>query len=537
MQLRSWLMICVLASTVLGAPGVRAAEPHVGKFVKYDTGDFVIVTSRSSSQAREIMAKLVKFRMSLEKVLGKRAARSGIGTYIVIVGESDWNKYLQPRQQIAGYFQRARFDNYMALNGDADDYAIYVMFHEYTHFYLSSQFAGEYPPWFNEGLAELMGYAKFSGTRTVLQIPMFRVQEARDRDWIPFDRMIKIDHDSPEYQSHKLADSFYAQAWLMVHYGLIEDTSFGQQMFTYLNQLNTLVPQEEASRRVFGADLEPINARLRGYSRKSNMNSGAIELGAIPEITLPKGEPLSEADGLAVIIDVMLATRLAPDRIRPLVESMKRRAPDSARSYILAARLAEFDDDSAAFDAAVKKAESLLAADDWLSRRQLATALLASANDFNPTSTRTSEDTERDLVRALKWYSQAVEKNNADPEALWGLGTTLTRLDRDLDLADMALRSAYEKVPASASISMSLASLKSREQKPEEMIPYLQDTIRFASDLSTRRWATETLQETQAYLAERNKVDEANRKQREEYEKMRAEYDKKYGKPKKKSGG
>jgi len=469
-------------------------------------------------------------------VLGKRAARSGIGTHIVIVGESDWNKYLQPREQIAGYFQRARFDNYMALNGDAGDYAIYVMFHEYTHFYLSSEFSGEYPPWFNEGLAELMGYAKFVGTRTVLQIPMFRVQEARDRDWIPFDRMIKIDHSSPEYQSHKLADAFYAQAWLTVHYGLIEDTAFGRQMFTYLNQLNTLVPQEEASRKVFGADLEPINGKLRGYSRKSNMSSGAIELGAVPEITLPKGEPLSEADGLAVVIDVMLATRLAPDRIRPLVESLKRRAPDSARSYILAARLAEFEDDSAAFDAAVTKAESLLAADDWLSQRQLASVLLESANDFNPMNSRTTSDTDRDLKRALKWYSKSVEKYNDDPQALWGLGTVLTRLDRDLDLADLALRSAYKRVPASASISMSLANLKSREQKPEEMVPYLRDTIRYASDLSTRRWAIETLEETSAYLAERNKVDEENRKQREEYEKMRAEYEKKYGKPKKKGG-
>ena len=51
------------------------------------------------------------------------------------------------------------------------------------------------------------------------------------------------------------------------------------------------------------------------------------------------------------------------------------------------------------------------------------------------------------------------------------------------------------------------------------MIAYLKDTIRFADDLGTRRWATETLQETEQYIAERNKVDEENRKQREAYEK------------------
>jgi hypothetical protein len=231
MRLKSSLA-CMLAFTIC-AFSAFAAEPRIGKFTKYDTGDFVIVTSRSPKQAREIMQKLAKFRITLEKMLGKRAAKSGIGTHIVIVSSSDWEKYLQPREQIAGFFQRSGFNNYMALNGDAGEYAIYVMFHEYTHFYLSSQFAGEYPPWFNEGLAELMAYAKFMDNRTVLQIPMFRVQEARDRDWISFDRLIKIDQSSPEYQSHKLADAFYAQAWLTVHYGMVEERPFARQIFTY----------------------------------------------------------------------------------------------------------------------------------------------------------------------------------------------------------------------------------------------------------------------------------------------------------------
>ena len=139
----------------------------------------------------------------------------------------------EPRQNVAGLFQQGRFANYMAMNGDAPrGEAMHVIFHEYTHFFLASQFAGEYPPWFNEGLAELMGYAKFTTrARAVLQIPMYRVYEARDGDWIPFDRLIQVDHSSPEYQSHKLADSFYAQAWLTVHYGMVENREFGRQMF------------------------------------------------------------------------------------------------------------------------------------------------------------------------------------------------------------------------------------------------------------------------------------------------------------------
>ncbi len=144
----------------------------------------------------------------------------------------------------------------MVMDGDAvRGAALQLIFHEYTHFYLASQFAGEYPPWFNEGMAELMGFAKFDHGMAIMQVPMWRVYEARDGDWIPFERLIRVDHNSPEYQSHKLANSFYAQAWLTVHYGMVENRAFGKQMFEFLNQLNSLHPFDEAARTAFGPDL------------------------------------------------------------------------------------------------------------------------------------------------------------------------------------------------------------------------------------------------------------------------------------------
>ncbi len=126
---------------------VPAAEPRVGKYVKYDAGEFVIVTSRSAGQARRFIDDLAKFRLTLERALGKRATKSDFPTTIVITSASDWRTWLQPRENVAGFFQRARFANYLALNGDAPpDEALAIVFHEYTHYYLASQFAGEYPP-------------------------------------------------------------------------------------------------------------------------------------------------------------------------------------------------------------------------------------------------------------------------------------------------------------------------------------------------------------------------------------------------------
>jgi len=525
-----WL-VCAAATLCVSA--AFAGEPRIGKFTRYDAGEYVIVTSRSATQAKRIMEGLVKFRLTLERMLGKRAAQSAFPTTIVIASHTDWTKWLQPRENVAGYFQRARFSNYMTFDGDASiDEALHVMFHEYTHYYLASQFAGEWPPWFNEGMAELMGWARFDKNMAYMQVPLYQVQEARDGDWIPFERLIRVEDSDPEYQSHKLAPSFYAQCWLTLNYGLIENREFGRQVFKYLADINRLVPQPQAATAAFG-DLAAIDKLLRDYSRASSIAGGGLNLGEVPPIELPAGKSLDEVDAMAVLVDVMLETRLPPDRVRPLVESLEKHDRNGARAAILAARLAQRDDDNAAFNRAVAKAEAAMAPGDWEQHRELASVLLQSGLETSPMSTRSSADSDADVKRALKWFGEAISHNNQDVEALWGFGTAATRLDANLDLAEQALVGAYKRAPSSADIAQSLANLKARQDKPDEMLIYLKDVMRFASNLETRRWAAETYLQTQKFIVERDKVEAENKRVHEEYEKQLAEYEKKYGKRKK----
>ena len=528
--------IAMFCALLLGGVAL-GAEPRLPKLVAYETGEFTVITSRSSNQARQFIEDLTKFRITLEKLLGKRAAANPVPTRIVIVGAGDWRKYLQPRDNVAGFFQSARFTNTMALDGDASRwFATPLLFHEYSHYYLSSQFSGEYPPWFNEGLAELMAYAMFTDQgRAVLRVPMHQVYEARDGDWIPFERLIQVDNYAPEYQSHKLMASFYAQAWLTVHYGFVGNREFGQKIITYLNDLNSLRPQPEAARSAFGADLAAMDQALREYSRTTSFQSGALSLGEVPPVDLPAGTPLGENDAYAVFIDVMFDTNFPPGRIRPLVEALARREPAAARPAIFAARLAALEDDGAAFSASVERARAALPADDWQSRRELAAVLLDSALATNPLSKRTSDDDDRDLKLALQLSAEAVAHNGEDIEALWAFGSAASRLDRNLDLAEQALKTAYRLAPANGEIAVSLANLKGRQQEPDEMIPYLRDAIRYAGSLQTRRWAVDTLAEMQRYIAQRDALEAENRKAREEYERKLAEHEKKYGKSKKKA--
>jgi hypothetical protein len=532
--MRNLGLLAALAAGLLSGVA-HAAEPHIGKFVAYEMGDFTVITSRGASQARQFIADLAKYRALLEKALGRRATNTAIPTQILIVNDSDWHKYLQPRENIAGWFQQGYFANYMTMNGDAERwFAVHVILHEYTHYYLASQFSGEYPPWFDEGLAEFMSYAKFDDkNKVVLQLSTDLMAEARDGDWIPFERLLKVDHYSPEYQSHKLVPSFYAQAWLTVHYGLIENREFGRHMIDYLNQLNALTPIDAAAKNTFG-DLAAADGLLRTYSRNTRMMSGATQLDAVPVIELPAPKPVTESDALGIFIDVMLETRTAPDRIRPLVEALTRREPDAPRSHILAARLAIANDDNAAFDRETAAAEAALRKDDWEQRRELASTLLQGSDGRTALSIRPSAESDRDLKRAFRLYAEALAHTNADIEVLWGFGSTATRLDKNMDLAEQALVAAYKRAPSNGNIAASLANLKGRQEDIEGMIVYLKDAERFATNLGMRRWATDTLTEMTGYLAQKKQYEAAQRKQREAYEKDLAEYEKKYGKAKRK---
>ncbi len=510
-----------------------AAEPRLARFTAYDAGDTHVLTSRSASQARALMDDLAKFRATLEKLLNRKTTSRGIPTYIVIASNSDWEKYLQPRRNVIGWFQSSRFANYIVMNGDADrGTALATIFHEYTHYYLASQFAGVFPPWFNEGLAELMTYTKFTTQNTaVLQTYAGRAYDARDSQWIPFDRLLIVDQGSPEYTDHEQASDFYAQAWLTVHYGMVENREFGRQMIDYLDRLNRLVPQAEAT-RAFG-DLATADKLLREYSRNTKKGSGVLALGEVRPFELGEGKPVSEPEALGRVVDLMFNMYAAPDRIRPLVDSMARLEPKSARAAIMKARLANYDGDSAAFERSIAEADAAIAPNDWKSRRDLALVVLIAALDDNPTSSRGSADDQRDIKRALRWFGDALTHNIDDVEALWGFGTAATRLNVQLDLAEEVLLAAWKAAPANASIAVSLASLYGVRDEPEKMVIYLKESMRCATDLSTRRWAKDSLERTESWLAERAKADDEYRKQREEYERQLAEYEKKYGKRKK----
>ena len=184
------------------------------------------------------------------------------------------------------------------------------MLHEFTHFFLASQFSGEYPPSFNEGLAELMGYARFK-QRSVDRSTSRRLVSTRlamatgyhsiacSASIIPI-RSISLTGWQP--RSTRNRGSRFTTAWSRTA------TSAGRSSSTSMSSTNWCRRKMRHSAS-FG-DLATADKLLRDYSRQNSLTRGGMDLGEMPQVTLPAGSPLAEMDTLAMLAGVMLDSRL-----------------------------------------------------------------------------------------------------------------------------------------------------------------------------------------------------------------------------------
>ena len=281
-----------------------------------------------------------------------------------------------------------------------------------------------------------------------------------------------------------------------------------------------------------------IDKQLRDYSRAKRMISGGINLGELPAVTLPAGKPLTELDALAVVTNLMIETRAraGPDPAAGRVAGAPRtgfraRRPFSRHGWRL------FDEDYAAFEAAWTRAEqSLLAPGDWLVAPP-AGRCAARQRTRLPADEQAQHGRQRarSQASAMRWFGEAIAHNNDDAEALWGFGTAATRLDRIWTWPEDALvaglpAGARERGRSRCRWRIS----KPANNKPEAMIPYLKDTIRFAND---RRYATMGRRHAAGDAGVHRRARRSTRRTASSVSNTKrcvAEYEKKYGKAKKK---
>jgi hypothetical protein len=478
--------VSMLALFVPAAMMAKDPEPDVSGFKSYELPTYTIVT-HDEGRARPLPRLSAQIQGVLEKLLNRAERAPTSSTYVMLIPESVWIRYLRPGPGFDSEFVPGRFSNYLLMNNARDASRLGKgFFHEYSHWFLHTQYPGVHPLWFDEGLAEFVTTAEFRGARARLGDPDFRGSSG----WIPLEKLLRLDRNSPEYRSLSTSGAVLRGSWAIVHRGLAGDAAFGRQMFDFLGALNAQRPLDEAvhsSFRVNTSDLDKtIHAYLNPgfqYVAVDRFRELRLSVDPVPLQKLPRGRAMSELESLRLIADVMLASGFNSNRLPEVVNAVRRIAPGSSAETALRLRIAARTHDDASLSSLLSMIDPNASDPDVLRDAGLALFERAAKADRYELASK-----------ALELLDRALVSRPDDVEAVWAHAILAAGLERDLRIASDRVESMRIKLPTSPDLAQASAMLHQASGDTEKARQALRDTQRLSKDSQLKGWAMSRLQ-------------------------------------------
>ncbi|HEX6660998.1 MAG TPA: hypothetical protein VF067_03915, partial [Sphingomicrobium sp.] len=256
-----------------------AAAPAHAEWWEARTDHFIIYSKSSAADAKAFAESLERFDESLRSVQqikpdprlsdARRVKIYRSGTIVdisVLAGDSE--------SGIAGFYiprlEPVAFVPARESAGRQTDLdALTILFHEYTHHFMFRYFAGAYPSWYVEGIAELYSTIDFKpgGAFHIGNAPQARAAElvGKYKTFAHYSiRQMLTTTAKPT------GEDFYARytyGWLLTHYLSFEPTRKGQ-LLTYLKLIDQGVDLPQAAQQAFG-DLGKLESEVTRYKNSN----------------------------------------------------------------------------------------------------------------------------------------------------------------------------------------------------------------------------------------------------------------------------
>ena len=320
--------LLVAASILLVAPLEAAAE-----WRSLRTNHFQVIGDVSSARLREVALQFEQFREVVTQLL-PAALRAGSAPVIVLVfpDARSYRPFMPVANgrtvPVAGYFVDGADVNYITLDVEAGVQVFPAVFHEFSHFLLTSAFARA-PLWFNEGLAEYFSTFEITngGRRALLGKPIARhVALLRERR-LKLAQLFAVAPNSNEYTREGLdRELFYAQSWALVHYA----RHGGQRRFASLESLARRLADgdavDESVRAAYGVTLETLDAEVQAYVRQQIYTH--VELTSADSVVMKVAAEPNTIDGAEVdgwLADLLAHLQRGPEAIPRLERALRAR--------------------------------------------------------------------------------------------------------------------------------------------------------------------------------------------------------------------
>lgn len=417
---------------------------------------FVVYGEGRAEDVRALADKLERFDQILRTRQGLADPDVGASNRLTVfqVRNARTVSRLVGNNSVAGFYAGRASGSYAFVprrfgDGQNEFNADIILFHEYAHHYMLSNWAGAYPAWFSEGYAEFHSTARFEkdGTLSLGRPAYHRGYSLALGGWLPLEAMLAGNHP-------KLTDaqreSLYSRGWLLMHYLSFERSRAGQ-LKAYLAAMNAGKSGLEAARSAFG-DLKALDRDLDKYMSRSRISYLQISVKDLPKPDV-RVRALSPAE--AAIMDVRIQSKSGVDEkeAREVVARARKVAMAHPDDPLVNVTLAEAEYDVGQYDKAEAAADRVLARDPrhvealvYKGRARMAQAAAAGGNADAIKAARAAfvaankADPEDPEPLMLFYMSYAAQNAKPTANAVKGLHYALALAPQDTSLRMMAAR-------------------------------------------------------------------------------------------------
>jgi len=283
-------IVAIAAVLAIAAIGHGADRP----WTLLRSEHLTVIGQESPRTLQRIAIELEQFRAVVGGLIQHAQRPLPLPTHVYVF---DSRRQLQPFQPVrggraaslGGYFHHDAEVNDIAFALDGYDESAPVVFHEYTHLLIANA-ARSVPVWLNEGLAEY--YSSYAldedGTRAHIGRPIaHHVALLRER-FIPLSQLIAVDTESALYNEGERRSIFYAEAWALTHFLMIETPNGPAAINAYASGIARGEAPGEAFRNAFGSRPPEFEQQLRAYIRQSKFRSIALTLADRVRVEAPE---------------------------------------------------------------------------------------------------------------------------------------------------------------------------------------------------------------------------------------------------------
>lgn len=259
------LLLAILWPTCAGAEWREASSPR-----------FLIYSQQEEPELRRLADQLERLDKALRTHFRRPADPRGPAsrlTIYVLRDEDTLQEFIGSRNVAGIYFPRysgsIAFTHAGRRTSDPDRVQLnprLVLFHEYTHHFMRSNFSFGAPLWLSEGYAEFWSTVQVEEDGSLkFGLPGgHRAAELTYLRNVPVSQLITLRHPIRDAETFA---AIYGRGWVLAHYLNFEPTRTGQ-LNAYLRMLGEgKTPQEAAT--AFG-DLNELEREVQRYVRRQN---------------------------------------------------------------------------------------------------------------------------------------------------------------------------------------------------------------------------------------------------------------------------